>query len=167
MQITNSNDFYALKKGNALIKKQMDDVEKAKVENTVNNFNKKLANGKLENTKELGKDDFLKILITQLKNQDPLKPMEDKEFIAQMAQLSTLEQIKNLSSGFDSMSAEINSSNALSLIGKNVEINQKGTRVKGLISEVLNGKTPQIKINDKFYDYFFCNKSFKFSRNKK
>lgn len=47
-------------------------------------------------TNILGKDDFLKILITQLQNQDPLNPMQDKDFIAQMAQFSTLEQITNM-----------------------------------------------------------------------
>ncbi|MDQ0217071.1 flagellar hook assembly protein FlgD [Peribacillus cavernae] len=49
----------------------------------------------------LGKDDFLKILMTQLQNQDPSSPMEDKDFIAQMATFSTLEQITNMGKSID------------------------------------------------------------------
>jgi flagellar basal-body rod modification protein FlgD len=47
--------------------------------------------------KDLGKDQFLQILVTQLRNQDPMQPMQDKEFIAQMAQFSSLEQMMNMS----------------------------------------------------------------------
>lgn len=56
------------------------------------------AEKKTTGSSNLGKDEFLKILMVQLQNQDPTSPMEDKEFIAQMAQFSTLEQMSNMSS---------------------------------------------------------------------
>ncbi|QQZ07944.1 flagellar hook assembly protein FlgD [Heyndrickxia vini] len=49
----------------------------------------------------LGKDDFLKILMVQLQNQDPLNPMQDKDFIAQMATFSSLEQMTNMSKSME------------------------------------------------------------------
>lgn len=49
---------------------------------------------------DLDKDAFLKLLTTQLGNQDPLNPTEDREFIAQMAQFSSLEQMQNLNDTF-------------------------------------------------------------------
>ncbi len=55
----------------------------------------------------LGKDDFLKILITQMRYQDPLEPMDTKESIAQMASFSSLEQMQNLNKSFGEMSKTI------------------------------------------------------------
>ena len=52
---------------------------------------------------ELGKDEFLKILMTQLQNQDPLNPMEDREFISQMATFTTLEQTINMANSIDKL----------------------------------------------------------------
>ena len=46
---------------------------------------------------ELGKNDFLNLLVTQLKNQDPLKPMDSSSFVAELAQFSQLEQSSNQS----------------------------------------------------------------------
>ncbi|MDY0405881.1 flagellar hook assembly protein FlgD [Virgibacillus sp. 179-BFC.A HS] len=52
---------------------------------------------------EMGKDAFLKILMTQLQNQDPTSPMDDKEFISQMAQFSTLEQMTNMTESINAL----------------------------------------------------------------
>ncbi|HYE83944.1 MAG TPA: flagellar hook capping FlgD N-terminal domain-containing protein [Clostridia bacterium] len=54
---------------------------------------------------ELGKDDFLNLLVTQLKYQDPLSPMDNTEYVAQLAQFSTLEHMENMSSGISYMEA--------------------------------------------------------------
>lgn len=68
---------------------------------------------------ELGKDQFMKILITQLQNQDPMQPLEDKDFIAQMATFSSLEQTMNMATELHSLSQS--AALASSLIGKQVE----------------------------------------------
>ncbi len=65
------------------------------------------------NTGELGKSDFLNLLVTQLRYQDPLNPVEDKEFIAQMAQFTSLEQMQN-------MNSTLTQAQGFSLIGKTV-----------------------------------------------
>lgn len=64
----------------------------------------------------MGKDEFLKLLITQLQNQDPMQPLDDKEFIAQMAQFTSVEQLMNISSQLDAMSSSLGSVSGL--IGK-------------------------------------------------
>lgn len=76
-------------------------------------------------TKELGKDQFLKILITQLQNQDPMQPMEDKEFIAQMAQFSSVEQLVNISSKLEALGKSLGT--VSSMIGKEISWISSGT----------------------------------------
>lgn len=56
-----------------------------------------------EPSSELGKDDFLKILMTQIQNQDPLSPMDDREFISQMTTFSQLEQLMNMSESINTL----------------------------------------------------------------
>lgn len=78
----------------------------------------------------LGKDEFLKILMTQLQNQDPLNPMEDKEFISQMANFSSLEQITNMNSLMQKfLDSQTKSDSILKyseMIGKSIEWSDSG-----------------------------------------
>ncbi|MFC3882569.1 flagellar hook assembly protein FlgD [Bacillus songklensis] len=72
----------------------------------------------------LGKDDFLKILMTQLQHQDPMNPLQDKDFIAQMATFSTLEQITNMAQSFDALVQRQNETNLVTyqqMIGKEIK----------------------------------------------
>jgi len=68
----------------------------------------------------LDKDAFLRLLITQIRYQDPLSPMEDREFIAQLAQFSTLEQMQQMNSGFAAFQLMSLTTQALALVGKQV-----------------------------------------------
>jgi flagellar basal-body rod modification protein FlgD len=72
----------------------------------------------------LGKDAFLQILITQLQNQDPTSPMDDKEFISQMAQFSSLEQMQNMTTAMENLLSSQQETQLLSytnFIGKEVK----------------------------------------------
>jgi flagellar basal-body rod modification protein FlgD len=68
----------------------------------------------------LGKDDFLKLLVGQLKNQDPLNPTSDTDFIGQMAQFSQLEQTTNMASANEELIAQQRGARAVALIGRTV-----------------------------------------------
>jgi len=89
---------------------------------------------------ELGKDDFMKLLITQMQNQDPLEPMDNNAYIAQMAQLSSLEQMSNLTQSFQT-------SQALSLVGKTVTALTTGQEVGSTVQ--ITGKVSKVTINGK------------------
>lgn len=73
---------------------------------------------------ELGKDAFLQLLITQLQHQDPTNPMDDREFISQMAQFSSLEQMQNMTKAMESLLSSQQQSqmmNYATFIGKEVK----------------------------------------------
>lgn len=128
----------------------MSSTDQSKVSMQVDSFNKTLNQGRVHK-QELDKDDFLKILITQLTKQDPTKPMEDKEFIAQMAQFSTLEQMKNMSEGFSNVAEKIQSTQALGMLGRTVEIANGDSLVSGKVEAVTGGDFPNLLVNGKYY----------------
>ena len=68
----------------------------------------------------LGKDDFLKLLVGQLKNQDPLNPTSDTDFIGQMAQFSQLEQTTNMATVNEQLAAQQRGARAVALLGRTV-----------------------------------------------
>ena len=94
-------------------------------------------------TSELGKDDFLKLLVAQLQSQDPLNPMEDKEFISQMAQFTSLEQMKNVSNA-------VQITQATSYIGKQVTWDDEtGEQQTGIVKAVrITSGEPKIVVGD-------------------
>jgi flagellar basal-body rod modification protein FlgD len=80
----------------------------------------------------LGKDSFLKLLVTQMQNQNPLDPQDNSEFVAQLAQFSSLETMQNLSTSVDAIGGMYQSSQALqasSLVGSSVIVDVGSTTV--------------------------------------
>jgi len=102
---------------------------------------------------QLDQDDFLKLLTTQLSNQDPLKPMEDTQFIAQMAQFSALQQATTLTKEFEAFSNAQQISSAQNLLGRTVTLTADGAATTGPVSEVrIKAGAAQIIVNGTSYD---------------
>ena len=133
--------------------------EKNELDKVVRDFNLQL-NPTRQPTQNLGRDDFLKILITQLSYQDPTSPMQDKEFIAQMAQFSSLEQMTAMAKDFAKLTSIISGSEASSSLGKNVEILEGERFVQGTVQAVTRGEVPQVLVNGTFYNWDLVSKVF-------
>jgi flagellar basal-body rod modification protein FlgD len=86
----------------------------------------------------LGKDDFLKLLVGQLKNQDPMNPSSDTDFIGQMTQFSQLEQTTNMASANDKLAAQQSGARAVSLLGRTISYPDPTTGVStsGVVDRV-------------------------------
>ncbi len=84
----------------------------------------KVSSGDVANANELGKNDFLKLLVAQLEAQNPLDPQKAEDFSAQLAQFSSLEQLTNVNENLkqiESFEQAVNNSSLVNLVGKNVD----------------------------------------------
>jgi flagellar basal-body rod modification protein FlgD len=124
-------------------------------QNYVKSFNSALRAENKGTNQELGKDDFLKLLVTQLRYQDPMQPMQDKEFISQMAQFSSLEQTKNMADEFgkfnQTMSLTQERNNTLNFLGKMVEILGDDGQVKTGIVDSVNLRDGLLKVDGQYH----------------
>jgi len=129
--------------------------ERAEANRWVEAENRRLAqeiNTRAPNPNEgMGKDDFLRILVTQLTHQDPTAPMQDRDFIAQMAQFSSLEQMQNMAADFSRMAHMLQLSDATSAVGKSVEIITDDQIVQGVIQAVTREEVPRIVVNNRYF----------------
>jgi flagellar basal-body rod modification protein FlgD len=98
----------------------------------------------------LGKDDFLKLMVAQMKNQDPMSPADDKDNIAQMAQFSSLEQITNLATATQKLADSMQMTQTLGLIGHTVSYKAAdGTLTSGQVTSVdVAGGAPSLTVGD-------------------
>lgn len=109
---------------------------------------------------ELGRDAFLQLLVTQLRNQDPLNPLEARDMVVQLAQFSTLEQLHNLTQGMSDLALGMESLNlgveslnigsvrleAMALLGRAVRLVGGSS---GLVTAVnLAGGLPELTLDD-------------------
>ncbi len=95
---------------------------------------------------QLGKDDFLKLFVAQLRHQDPLKPMEDKEFMGQMASFSTLEQVAKLATANEKLASTLSLTGSLGFIGRTVTYTDAaGVTRAGAVERVQT--TPEGKVS--------------------
>lgn len=128
----------------------------AKTQLLVESFNKSLMVEGKEIKHELGKDDFLKLLIAQLQHQDPTKPLEDKEFIAQMAQFSSLEQMKQVNDTLSLLNQGFLVNQTLALLGTEVNIQTPYGVDTGIVENVVfEAGIPKVSVNGNLYPTSF------------
>ncbi len=103
--------------------------------------------------KTLGQDEFFKLIAVQFASQDPLKPMEDTAFIAQLANFSALENSNKLASEFGRLARQQELSGAQALLGRTVTLrNENDTEVSGVVTAVRSdGDAPLITVNGADY----------------
>jgi flagellar basal-body rod modification protein FlgD len=134
------------------IRFEMSSQEKTARALEVDRLNKQLYNDKAP-VKDLGKDEFLTLLLTQLSHQDPTAPMEDREFISQMAQLNTLQQMTSMANDFNRLAELFTNSEAASSLGRSVELNEGDKVIQGTVKAVSRGGKPEVLVNGAYYEW--------------
>jgi flagellar basal-body rod modification protein FlgD len=105
------------------------------------------ANVAATQTSNLGLQDFMKILLTQLTTQDPLKPMDNKDFMAQIAQFTTLEQTQQLNDKTATLITNQAALQSVGLIGRTVDFTTSSGSLTGVVAALsLAGNSPQLTI---------------------
>ncbi|QPF74672.1 flagellar hook capping protein [Roseateles sp. DAIF2] len=103
----------------------------------------------LSGNSTIGLQDFLKILISQLSFQDPLKPMDNQQFMAQMAQFTALEQSQQLNTKMDALLSTQAALQSVGLIGRTVDVTREGGTLSGTVVALsLSGPQPSISVRD-------------------
>lgn len=105
-------------------------------------------------TQTLDQDDFLNLLVTQLKMQDPLNPESNTDFIAQMAQFSSLSTNTSTNAKVTELQSTIQFQQANGLLGRTVVLQpNSSTQVSGTVSGItIDAGTPKIVVNGQAYD---------------
>ena len=105
-------------------------------------------------TQTLGQNDFLKLLVAQMGAQDPMNPQSNTDFIAQMAQFSSLQQTTSMQTNLSQISSQQQLMQANSLIGRQVSLQATADQTaQGVVSEVqVQSGTPKIIVNGQSFD---------------
>jgi len=116
--------------------------------------------GSVQNAQNLGRDDFFKLLIAELQNQDPLNPKDDTAFLAELAQFSNLEETRNLAEVNSKLQVFQATTLSASLIGRNVEAQVENPTTgemetwTGTVEEVrLGGDLPTLLVDGVSVDF--------------
>lgn len=95
----------------------------------------------------LTQQDFLKVLLTQLTYQDPMKPMDNQQFMAQMAQFTSLEQTQQLNNKIETLIGNQSALQSVGLLGRTVDITTASGTVTGTVTSLsLAGVTPLVTL---------------------
>jgi len=101
----------------------------------------------LSQTTTINQQDFLQIMLTQLKYQDPLKPMDNQEFLAQLAQFSALELSREQKADTDTLLAVQSNTQSIDLLGRSVEVsNGNGSQVGNVTAISIARGTPALTV---------------------